>query len=154
DGTKLLAPLETMPDMGAFKTALPPAVLDAVSYNSQVYAIPVNVHRNNSLFYNKKIFDQNNLAVPTTFAELLQVADALSQAPNKVIPLALGSKEPWTVTLLVFENLMVARNGGQYFRDYFTGKLTADDPGVVATLNDAVALFKYTDASGRMLLWD
>jgi glucose/mannose transport system substrate-binding protein len=154
DGNKLLASLETLPMAAALKSALPPAVLSAVSVDGQLYAIPVNVHRNNSLFYNKKIFDQNNLTPPTTLDELTQVADALSKAPNKVIPLAVGSREGWTVTMLVFENLMVAKNGGQYFLDYFGGKKTADDPGVVATLNDAAALWKYTDPSGRTLRWD
>jgi glucose/mannose transport system substrate-binding protein len=155
DGTtKLLSPLDVLPEAGALKTALPQAVLDAVSVDGQLYAVPVNVHRNNTLFYNKKIFDQNQLTPPTTVAELLQIADTISKLPTKVIPLAVGSHDPWTVTLLVFENLLVARKGGQYFHDYFTGKLTADDQGMVDTLNDAVALWKYTDPSGRMLLWD
>ena len=154
DGTKLLSPLDSMPGADSLKGALPAAVLSAVSFENHLYAVPVNVHRNNSLFYNKKIFDDNHLTPPTTFDELIQVSDALSKLPNKVIPLAVGSKEPWTITLLAFENLMVARNGGQYFLDYFSGKKTADDPGVVATLNDTMALWKYTDPSGRTLLWD
>jgi glucose/mannose transport system substrate-binding protein len=154
NGTKLLSPLDDMPTSATLRAALPAAVLDAVSVDGKLYAIPVNVHRNNSLFYNKKIFDQNNLTPPTTLAELTQVADALSKAPNKVIPLAIGSSEPWTISLFVFENLLVAKNGGQYFHDYFTGQKTADDPGMVATLNDAIALWKYTDPSGRMLRWD
>jgi glucose/mannose transport system substrate-binding protein len=154
DGTKLLTPLDTLPEAAALKAALPPAVLSAVSVDNQLYAIPVNVHRNNSLFYNKKIFDANNLTPPTTWAELLQVADALSKAPTKVIPLAVGSRDPWTVTMLVFENVLIATQGGQYYLDYFGGKKTGDDAGMVAALQDAAALWKYTDVSGRSLRWD
>jgi glucose/mannose transport system substrate-binding protein len=154
DGNKLLAPLDSMPEAAEWKSAFSPAVLDAVSYKGQMYAVPVNVHRTNSLFFNKKVFDDRGLTPPTTLAELFQVCDALAASTPKVIPLAISSKEAWTVNLFIFENLLVAEAGPQYYQDFFTGKKSPDDPEIAKTLTDALALWKYTDPSGKVLRWD
>jgi glucose/mannose transport system substrate-binding protein len=154
DGSPLLAPLDTMPEASEWKTAFSPAVLEAVSYNGKMFAVPVNAHRDNTLFYNKKVFDERGLTPPTTLAELFQVCDALAQSTPKIIPLAISSKEPWTVSLFLFENLLVAEAGIQYYQDFFTGKKSPDDPEIAKTLNDGLALWKYTDPSGKVLRWD
>jgi len=154
DGTKLLVSLESLPQAAEWKVSFPAPVLEAVTHENQMYAIPVNVHRNNALFYNKKIFDQNAITPPATLDELFQVAAKLSALPERVIPLAVGYKEAWTLTILVFENLLVAEAGPQYFKDFFSGLKSPDDPIVTQTLNDAVRLFAYTDAGGSALLWD
>ncbi len=154
DGTTLLTSLESLPKAAEWKSAFPGPVLEAVTHDNQLYAVPVNVHRNNALFYNKKIFDQNGLTPPTTLDELFVVAQKISTLPTRTIPLAIGWKEPWTVTVLVFESLLVAEAGPQYFKDFFSGLKSPDDPIIAQTLNDAARLFAYTDAGGSALLWD
>lgn len=154
DGTKYLTALGSMPQAAEWLNSFSPAVLADVSYNGQLYAIPVNVHRTNSLFYNKKIFDDRGLTPPTTLAELFTVCEALATGTNKVIPLAISSQASWTVNLFIFENLLVAKAGPQYFKDFFTGKKSPDDPEILDTLNDALALWKYTDESGKTISWD
>src|SRR5690554_5905868 len=82
----------------------PKELIDLVSDNGKAYSVPVNIHRGNVIFYNKKIFDDNKLTAPTTFDEFYQVADAL--IAKGITPLALGDKEPWTATMLL-ENILL-----------------------------------------------
>jgi glucose/mannose transport system substrate-binding protein len=42
--------------------------------------IPVNVHRNGVLWFNKAIFDANGLSAPTTWDEFFAAADTLKAA--------------------------------------------------------------------------
>jgi len=56
--------MEPIDDIAAdWKYLVPPEVLDSVSYTdwdkgTHVYAVPLNIHRLNTLFYNKAIFEE------------------------------------------------------------------------------------------------
>ncbi|MGH2437575.1 MAG: ABC transporter substrate-binding protein, partial [bacterium] len=91
----------------------PKDLIDIVSFRGQPYSVPVNVHRGNVLWYNKKIFDQNNLKVPTTWFEFYQVADALKA--KGITPLALGDKNKWEAAHL-FEDVLLATNKADGYR--------------------------------------
>src|SRR6266446_1759283 len=71
-----------------------PAPLAKFSKNAkgQWVASPVNIHRTNWIWANKKIFDELKISPPKTFDELLVVADKLKKAGY--IPLAHGG-QPW-----------------------------------------------------------
>ena len=94
-------------DMGADK-AFPQQLLDMVTANGEIYAIPSNIHRGNVLFYNKKVFTDNGLKAPTTWDEFSTVADALKA--KGIAPLAVGGKDTWSVTML-FEDILLAKAG-------------------------------------------
>ena len=111
---------------------MPARLLDQVSYDGKMYGVPSNVHRINSLFYNRRVFDKYGLTVPTTVADMKAIGKKLKG--TGVAPLAIGSKEPWTLALLGFECLLVSREGPTFYEDYLHGKLKADDPRVKATL--------------------
>ncbi|MGC4067763.1 MAG: ABC transporter substrate-binding protein [Polyangiaceae bacterium] len=57
-----------------------PDVIDDVTIDGKVYGMPVNIHRENTLLYNKQIFDDNGLEPPTTVEEFLTVCDKLKAA--------------------------------------------------------------------------
>jgi glucose/mannose transport system substrate-binding protein len=71
-----------------WKDKFPKDLVDMVSKDGKAYSVPVNIHRGNVVFYNKKIFDDNKLTAPKTFDEFFKVADALKA--KGVTPLALG----------------------------------------------------------------
>src|ERR671931_171090 len=69
---------------------MPKDLKTIVSSGSDVWSVPVNVHRGNALWYNVKVLNDNGIKPPTTFDEFFSAADALK---GKVqAPLALGSK--------------------------------------------------------------
>ncbi|TYL46961.1 ABC transporter substrate-binding protein [Marinomonas sp. IMCC 4694] len=68
----------------------PTSVLDPCMKDGGIYCVPVNIHSNQWLWTNKKVFADAGLQEPTTWKEFLQVAPKLRAAG--VIPLALGGQ--------------------------------------------------------------
>lgn len=113
----------------------PEDLIEMVSKDGEIYSVPVNIHRANVLWYNKKIFDENGLKAPTTFDEFFTVADALKA--KGITPLALGDKEPWAATHL-YETVLLGVLGTDEYKKLWTGELSFDDPKVV----EAAEIFK------------
>ncbi|WP_077620724.1 extracellular solute-binding protein [Bacillus sinesaloumensis] len=67
--------------------------LDAFSVDEQTYALPLELNIT-PVYYNKEIFEQNNLEVPETYDEFLNVVETL--VDNGVTPITLGNKDRWT----------------------------------------------------------
>src|SRR5205823_6181350 len=112
-------------------TAFPKQLLDMVSVNGDIYAVPANIHRGNVLFYNKKVFSDNGLKAPTTWDEFATVADALKG--KGITPIAVGGKDTWSVTML-FEDILLAKGGADKFTSLMQGKTDWSDPDVVSAL--------------------
>ncbi len=136
-----------------FRDVFPEPVLAAAGFDGEVYAVPVNIHRTNSLFYNKQVFADLGLAVPTSLEELYLVADEL-QAQG-IVPLAVGAKGNWTLALLFFENLLIAKQGASFYAQYFSGKIdAAADPRMLEVLDESLRLWRYTNEDARQIEWD
>jgi len=132
--SKLLALDDILPDdVAEWRRQMPRRLLDQVSFDGKMYGVPSNVHRINSIFCNRKVFDKYGLTLPTSVADFRVMARKLKG--SGVSLLAVGSKEPWTLALVTFESLLVAREGPTFYTDYLHGKLKADDPRVLATLD-------------------
>lgn len=65
------------------------------------YTLPID-QNSIAVFYNKGIFDEYGLSVPTTFTEFVEVCDVLKE--NGIIPIAAGLGENWVmrINLLTF----------------------------------------------------
>jgi glucose/mannose transport system substrate-binding protein len=135
------------------KTAFPQQLLDMVSQGGEIYAVPANIHRGNELFYNKKVFADNGITVPTTWDEFFTAAEKL-KAKN-IAALAVGGKDTWAVTML-FEDLLIARAGADKFNDLMSGKADWNDPGVIAALDDLKKIWSsgYVNTDFSALTWD
>jgi glucose/mannose transport system substrate-binding protein len=149
--SKLLPLDDLVAGAAAWRGAMPEALLDRVSYDGKIYGVPASVNRNNTIFYNKKIFARYGLTEPKTVADLVALGGKLRGTGIPLI--AVGSREPWTVALLTFECLLVAREGPAFYQDYFAGRLTADDPRLVHTLEAGLDLFAFVNRDHRELSW-
>ncbi len=63
--------------------------------DGKVYGIPWSTD-GKAFFYNKKVFNDLNLEIPTTWEELLAVSEKIKDAG--ITPIAFGSKAPWTIS--------------------------------------------------------
>jgi glucose/mannose transport system substrate-binding protein len=145
--------METIDDLAAaWQAQIPGPVLRSVQCNEHIYGVPLDIHRLNTLFFNRTVFAENGLAPPATLDDLFAAADVLQAAG--VRPLALGSQDPWTLSLLLFENLLVARGGDAYFRDFFAGKGDPAGPEITAAVGDLVRLLSLTNADRKARSWD
>lgn len=134
-----------------YDKVFPEGMKKMVTINGKVYSIPINIHRSNWLWYNKKIFDELGLEPPKTLDELLEVCKKIKEAGYW--PIALGSRNKWPVTHM-FENLLLAVGGPETYVKFFIGQITADDPKVKATLEYMKKLMPYIYPYHADLTWD
>src|SRR5437588_3634303 len=124
------------PLTGLFKaegwtTAMQRGLLDILSYKGDIWSVPVNIHRANVLWYNKKIFADAHLAPPATLDEFFKDADALKA--KGIVPFALGDKEGWEAGH-AFEAVLIAALGADGYRGLWTGTTPWTGPKVTAAL--------------------
>lgn len=147
-----LRPLDDLPGMMAWKAAWPDALRAAISHNGHVYAVPANVHRLNTIFFNPAVLHENGARPPERVEDLFALGDALAR---RGIPLlAVGSKDPWTLCVMIIESLLIAQHGPEFYESYFGGRLEADDPRLQQTLATALRLLHYANADRENLHWE
>ncbi len=145
-----MEPLNDLYESEGWGDKFPEALIEAMSKDGNVYSVPVNIHRSNVLWYNKQIFEENNLEPPTTLEEFFQVADAL-QAKG-ITPLAQGDKGPWTDVHL-FESVLLATLGPDAYNELFTGARTWDDPRVREALEHYKRMTSYFNEDHAAREW-
>lgn len=145
-----MVPLNDLYDKEGWKDKFPQSLIDMVSKDGNIYSVPVNIHRGNVLWYNKKIFADNGLEAPKTFDEFFAVADKLKA--KGITPLALGDKEPWTATML-FEDILVGKIGPEQYKKLWTGEVPLDDPGVVDAVKTFKKMLTYVNADHSSRNW-
>lgn len=145
----VLSPLDTsIIDPAKF----PAGVVSIISgKDGKIYTVPMNIHRANVLWYNKKVFTDNNLTPPTTWAEFKTVADALKA--KSITPLALGDNGIWAFGM-VFESILIGELGADGFNGLWTGTTKWDDPKVTSALNTLKTVYGYVNSDHNSLSWD
>ena len=103
-------------------------VADALSYEGKVYAVPYSIIYN-TIIYNKDVFGQYGLEVPTTFDEFLTVCQTLLD--NGVTPIALKS-DSWAG--FIWFQAMLASYDPQLYLDVCDGTVAYTDEKVVEVM--------------------
>ncbi len=129
----------------------PKDLVEMVSYKGNQYSVPVNVHRGNVLWYNKKILDSNKLKAPTTWDEFFKVADMLKG--KGITPLALGDKDKWEAAHL-FEDVLLAVLGPEGYRGLWTGATSWSGDGVKRALDAYAKILTYVNTDHAAFDWD
>lgn len=128
DNVSPLRPIDDLlGDTGIFER-IPPELLAAVSIDGVPYAVPVNVHRTNSLFYNIELLADAEVEVPRTWDELLATCEALEAQSIDCLTLGGTEHDGWGLALFLYENVMVATQGADFFDRFFEGDVEMDDP--------------------------
>jgi glucose/mannose transport system substrate-binding protein len=133
DAGSLLLPLDAVAADLGYAARIPAGVLGALTVGGHLYGVPFTIERDNTLYYNKKIFDQNGLEPPRTLAEFFTVAEAFKA--KGIIPLAVGSAWPWSIGLIAWPWLLVEQAGAAYYADFFGGNKDPADPEIQGTLD-------------------
>ncbi|MDR1393960.1 MAG: extracellular solute-binding protein [Bifidobacteriaceae bacterium] len=74
------------------------SLLENVKIGGKAYALPTGMSYG-GIFYNKQIFADNGIEVPTTWAEMEQVIATLQA--NSVVPFGIGGKDIWPAGLVM-----------------------------------------------------
>jgi glucose/mannose transport system substrate-binding protein len=149
--TGFMEPLADLYKSEGWTSVYPKDLVNIVSYKGAAYSVPVNVHRGNVLWYNKKVFDENNLRAPATWDEFFKVADTLKA--KGIAPLALGDKNKWEAAHL-FEDILLATLGADGYRGLWTGKTSWTGAGVKRALDAYARILTYVNSDHAAGTWD
>lgn len=146
--------LETLDDFlkdeGLDKVIMPD-VLKNVTIDGSVYAMPNNIHRENTLFYNKSVFAANGLTAPKTAAEFLTTCATLKAAG--ITPVA-TSFQGWILRIM-FNSLAMSSMGPKAFHDYMVGGARDDVAfgAAVDLMDNVLTNYINADAGGTDFGW-
>lgn len=148
---------------------MPQAVQDTVRCTGpdgakHFYGVPVDIHRCNTLFYNKKILAELNLAPPTTVDQFFDVAEAIRTHMPDVAPLALGTAAikggAWPLSAMVTGALLAGMHGTSWYLKFYRGEAdfssttTEDYAKTRAVFDTARRMMDYVNPNFEDLGWD
>lgn len=116
--------LEKLDDLGAKYSD---AGTSVYSYDGSVYALP-GISWFEGIYYNKTMFEENEIALPTTFDEYIEVCKKFQE--KDIIPLAAGLKswEPMLKNSMAFvtAEYLSTEEGKSFGEKYRSGEATLD----------------------------
>lgn len=147
----LLDPITDLWEEEEWSGKFPDVVKSMVKFEGEYYAVPVNIHRVNVVFYNKHVFDEYGLSEPTTWSEFWNVCDTLEA--EGVTPIALGDKNSWT-SAHAFEQIL-ASEGIDFYQEFVNGEVTsASNTNLVGALDKFDKYLDYINEDWATLTWD
>ena len=118
-GQGLLVDLDTVAGEGGWREVIPAPIVNAASREGKFYAVPVNIHGHNWMFYNTATLQKAGITeAPTTFDAFFADMDKLKAAG--VTPIAWGG-QPWQEAL-VFDAVLLGQGGKELFLKVYRDK--------------------------------
>jgi len=145
-------PLDDLVDQLGLRQVVFPEILRDVTRDGHVFVMPVNVHRENTLLYNRRLFAKYHLEVPKTLDELLATCRQFKAAG--VIPIV-TSHQGWILRIM-FNSLAIAKLGAIPYRAYFTGQRPLDAAqlrGVIDVFGEILEHYVNADAGDAGFDW-
>ena len=139
----------------------PNMIKNAVSYKGKVYGISMGSVGYNGLFYNKKLFTENGLDEPGTWAEFEAACKTFQD--KGIAPITLGGADSWPLTAIAVSGIVGANEtdmtafakglweGTRKFTDEQTMKIWKRMDQFVSFLEPNVNAVSYGDAPGRFV---
>lgn len=122
-----LQPIDDMWDAHKLSNRFPaPIIESAVTYEGKKYLLPITQHLV-VIFYNKTVFERENLAIPATWEEFKNLCLRLKE--KGVVPVALGARERWPAQFW-FDYLLLRTAGTEYRARLMRGEASYTDPQV------------------------
>jgi glucose/mannose transport system substrate-binding protein len=147
----LLQPLDGFLAERGLTDVIAPDILRDASADGHVYAMPLNVHRENALFYNKQVLADNGIEPPESVEALLAACKKLKAAG--VTPLATVF-EGWVLRIL-FNDLAMGSMGAESFHAFMTkGELDeVKFRAAIDVLDEVLQNYVNEDAGDASLGW-
>jgi glucose/mannose transport system substrate-binding protein len=147
----MLAPLDDVAHSERFADSMPETVLAAGSLGGHLYAVPLTLERDNTLFFNRSVLERAQQKPPTTLDDVFRVAEVLKT--QNIVPLAISAKQGWTLAFMLFEDILIAQAGADFYRRYLSGGATPDAPEMVAALETFGRMLDYSNETRGDMGW-
>jgi len=138
----LLNDLDDIAKKGNWDKLLPEKIRNAVKVNGKYFAVPVNLHNENWVWYNKAVLAKAGAKEPTNMDEMFAAMDKV-KAAGGVTPLALGG-QGWQEGI-TFRGVLLATGGQDLYLKTFKDK-DASTPGFRKAVETFKKLKGYVDA--------
>src|SRR2546428_1372972 len=146
-----MEPITSIWKSEGWDSTIPNDLKTIVSKGSDVWSVPVNVHRGNSLWIGSGLETVSSNSIDNLDDFLSSLGKA--KAGGMQAPLALGSKGNWQVTMLL-ENNIVAVGGADFYRGLFNGKSSWTDNKVKQALTYIKSMLSYVNSDHPTIDWD
>src|SRR3989475_4677677 len=146
-----MEPITSIWKSEGWDSTIPNDLKTIVSKGSDVWSVPVNVHRGNSLWIGSGLETVSSNSIDNLDDFLSSLGKA--KAGGMQAPLALGSKGNWQVTMLL-ENNIVAVGGADFYRGLFNGKSSWTDNNVKSALSYIKSMLNYVNSDHTTIDWD
>ncbi len=151
----LLQPLDAVSGPGNWDKLIPEIFQNLVKRDGHYYAIPVNIHGANWLWYNSKVFKDAGLEPPKDWPAFLAAAEKLKAAG--VIPLAQGG-EAWQERITFYSVLLSVGGRDLYLkivRDHDEAAVRSDQMrDVIDVYTKLKTLVRETDNASPGRSWN
>jgi alpha-glucoside transport system substrate-binding protein len=123
-----LVPVNSFMDMNQVNKDYAPAWIDLGSYNGKLYAIFYKVSNKATVWYNPRAFAANNYTVPTTWDDMITLADKMVADGNTPFSIAapLSPASGWALTDWVSE-IVLNNCGPDLYDKWVTGGIPWTD---------------------------
>ncbi|HEY4106740.1 MAG TPA: extracellular solute-binding protein, partial [Polyangiaceae bacterium] len=145
-----MQPITELSMKNGWGDVFPPAVTNILTYKGDVYAVPVNIERDNNLYYNMALMQQNQIDPPQTLDDFYAACTSL-QAKN-VTPLAVPAAG-WVLALVAFETLMPSVNGGDYYLQFLGGNADPNGPELRTLFQEFAKVLACSDIATETDSW-
>jgi glucose/mannose transport system substrate-binding protein len=139
-------------DEGWFEV-MPEGITDQLTFNDEIYAVPIGVHRGNTLWFNKKLLAEHDITVDSelSFDQFFEIADQLQAAG---VPAVCMGDNVITLSVELFENTLLGTLGPEKYMGLWDGSVPFDDPGVTEAIETYGRLLDYQNEDHAALSWD
>lgn len=111
----MLNNVDAVAEKEGWKSALPPLVVQRMTVDGHIVAVPVNIHGENWLFWNNDVLAKAGVEPPKSWDEFFAAAEKIKAAG--FIPLAQGG-EPWQ-EVMAFRAVVASEAGPDIYRKVF-----------------------------------
>jgi glucose/mannose transport system substrate-binding protein len=153
DGNQLM-PLDDLWSELNYRKVIPGPLANTFLFNGHPYGIPLNMHIQNIMYYNKKLFAELKLKEPKNYDDLMKAAAAIKKAKPKMFPIGLGTKEKWEAAF-VLDEILLEDGGPGYYVKLFKGEIDITKDKIFRTSLEKLAKMKpYIYPYHSNLSWD
>lgn len=127
---------------------------DAIKYKGKNYVVPISANFS-GVFYNKDLFEAAKYEVPTTYDELISLAEDIQSKGE--VPFLFPDKDAWTIVQCWEDNIDGSARGDrkQVYMDIANGTTTFEDDALFPeTLQKVVDIREYGQGDSLSLGYD
>jgi glucose/mannose transport system substrate-binding protein len=145
-----MEPLDTLYKEQGWDSVFPKGLIDIASWQGKPWSVPVNIHRANVFWYNKKVLADVGSEPPKTWDDFFILGEKLKAKSQPL--LAVAENGPGFYAH-VTETMLIAVLGPDAYRGLFDGTTSWSDKKISDALNISVKALDYANKDYLSVGW-